>query len=346
MGMDSTSVEAYIDRVGKVLGESGELRDPAAGRTLKEVYSQDYCDQDGEPQTPFMRLPSTYLDIAIDGFRSQHRIWLIRLLTEFAPYKQLMDYARTNNLIEGIFGKWHAQTKKHRGTLKDDFNTKDPNWYKREILDHVVAIESMKGAKDDADWSFKAIFQKALVRLARSIAFDNQADADRLGNIDTIIEIFDALHAKGVLRVRAKLEGHNYGLWTFIGTNPGNQKIKVTAKVESNILALLRLWYYANRKILLDRADAIEADVSAYVVEPRKLIAHFEAKKNVANWPEAEDSVKSLQQAIASTVLFKSLNIQEDEGDPAGEDRSRIQKQRNDAVMNRLVAIVASGIVV
>lgn len=348
MGMDGPSVRDYIKRVGAVLGENGELRDTATGRTLLEVYEQDYCDQEGEPQTPFMRLPNIYLDAAIDGFRILHRGWMIRMLTEFEPYKRLLEYARKHNLIEGIFGKWHAQTKKHREVLKEEFTSKDQNWHKREILDHVAAIDAMKGNKDDADWSFKAIFQKALIRLASSIAFDHEADADRLGTIDTVISTFNALHAKGVLRVRAKLDGHEFGLWAFIGTNPGNQKIKVSAKVENNILSLLRLWYYANCKLALDKAEAATADQPAAPLEPRKLLAFFEAKKNVSHWPEIDESCANLRAVLNSPIMFRSLPAQDaqgEESEPSDEDRAKVQKMREEIITNRLVALLAAGIV-
>jgi hypothetical protein len=343
--MDGAGVRDYIKRVGAVLGDGGALVDPETNRTLLDVYDKDYCDPEGEPQTPFMRLPTTYLEYAIQGFRKHHRSWIIRLLTEFAPYKQLLAYARKHNLIEGEFGKWHAQTKKHRELLKSEFNAKDANWYTREILKHIEHIEQLKGDKDDADWSFKAIFQKAIVRLARSVVFESAGDADRLGTLDTLLAVFDALHAKGVLRVRAPLKGHSFGLWAFIGINPGNQKIKVTAKVEDNIFSLLRLWYYANRKVALDLAST---DTSALVtvttpVDARKLLAFFEMKKNIPQWPGADDCIDKLRIVLASPVLFKAENLQD--AAESAEEQERLKSDREEIVMRRLSAVLEAGLV-
>ncbi|HEX8697326.1 MAG TPA: hypothetical protein VF815_00685, partial [Myxococcaceae bacterium] len=344
--MDGPAVRDYIKRVGAVLGNDGALVDPETKRTLLDVYEKDYCDPEGDPQTPFMRLPSTYLEHAIQGFRKHHRSWIIRLLTEFAPYKQLLGYAREHNLIEGEFGKWHAQTKKHRELLKSEFNAKDANWYTREILSHMERIEQLKGNKDDADWSFKAIFQKALVRLARSVVFEGAGDAARLGTLDTLLAVFDSLHARGVLRVRAPLKGHSFGLWAFIGTNPGNQKIKVTASVEDNIFSLLRLWYYANRKVALDLATPDTSALSTVTppADARKLLAFFEMKKNIPQWPGADDCIDKLRKVLASPVLFKAENLQD--GVESEVDQAKLKADRDEIVMRRLAAVLEAGLVV
>lgn len=349
--MDDASVRAYIRSLGDMLGESGQLRDSETGRTLLEVYDQDYCDADGEPQTPFARLPHAYLEIAVEGFQKYHKPWIIRLLTELTPYRDLLNYARKHNLIEGAFGKWHAQTKRHQETIKQGFLATDPSWFKVEIKDHIDSIESMKGEKNDSDWSFKAIFQKAMLRLARVVVIDGAEGEKRLGNIDTVIAFFNSIHSKGLLKLKSPLEGHQFGLWAFIGLNAANQKIKVTAAVEENILALLRLWYYANRKTRIDEMSSAPDDLEsrpqsdsseAVQIDPRKLLSFFEAKKNSVLWPEADKAADRLRTAMSSPILYKAHGLIDPDGD---EQKKKMEEERTKLVTKRLVAILETGLV-
>jgi hypothetical protein len=162
--MDKKQVNEFIDSIDSALGiEDQKIQ--YEGRSLTQYYSEDYCDEDGEPDTPFARLPENYLDSAIKGFKVNFRPWMLKLLLDFKPYRNLLDYAREHNLITGTFGSFQAQTSKHKGNIKQQENTRDSDWHNREILTHQNAISSMK----ENQWAFKAIFQKAIVRLGRMV---------------------------------------------------------------------------------------------------------------------------------------------------------------------------------
>jgi len=155
--MDKKQVMDFIRSINDALGiDKQEVEHE--GRSLSKYYLEDYCDEDQEPDTPFARLPENYLESAIKGFKVNFRPWLLKLLLEFKPYRNLLKYARQCDLIEGTFGRFQAQTSKHKGIIREQENTKDSDWNNREILAHHNAIASMK----DNQWAFKAIFQKAI----------------------------------------------------------------------------------------------------------------------------------------------------------------------------------------
>ena len=100
--MDKNQVKKFINDINNSLGINGyEVQ--YEGRTLSQYYEEDCCDEEGEPSIPFSRLPEHYLTSALEGFKINFRPWMLRLLLEFKPYKNLLNYARNYNLIEGIF---------------------------------------------------------------------------------------------------------------------------------------------------------------------------------------------------------------------------------------------------
>lgn len=98
---------------------------------------------------------------------------------DFKPYRILLNYARGNNLIEGTFGQFQAQTTKHKSMIKREKIAIDSDWYKREIITPEKHIAAMK----ENQWAFKAIFQKAIVRLSKTVEFESKGQDQRLGNI-------------------------------------------------------------------------------------------------------------------------------------------------------------------
>ena len=232
-------------------------------------------------------------------------------------------------MIEGVFGQYHAQTTAHRKLIEDQQSAADENWYKREILDHITAIEAIKGpvAGNGADWSFKAIFQKSLIRLARLVEFEQKGDPV-LGKVEDIISLLDALYDKGILKIDRPLPEHEYGLWAFIATNPVGGKIKVRKSTEDRLLAILRLWYYANRKIV---QDAALEEPKRWTV--RKLVAFFDTATAVSTWPKCKDDVELLHRAIDTAVLH-------------GKDPTQVKERaRKNKVRERLSEVLRAGII-
>ena len=304
--LDKVMVEDFIESLDDALGvpdASGDRKLRAGERTLQDVFASDYCDADKEPVTPFLRLPSNFLDAAVKGFDHNHKPWLIKVLRDFAPYAQILAYAREHNLIEGEFGNYLAQTKRHQKLLREEKNAQDSEWYKSNIETHLEAIEAIKGKDDSTQWAYKAIFQKAVVRLARRIAFENGCTDANLGTIDDLLAVLTALHDAGVLKVRAHLPGSSdFDIWNFIATNPGGSKIKVAKSTEDRILATLALWYYGNRKVEVTKAVDPTKTFSA-----KELLAEF--RRGGTTWPESKDHAETLLRAFSVQGLYGTRDI-------------------------------------
>lgn len=303
--LDETSVQAYIGTLDDSLGlpdATGSRAIRVGSRSLKEVFASEYCDSDGNPLTPFTRLPSAFLDSAVLGFDTNHKTWLLKVLRDFKPYADILAYARQGDLIEGDFGNYWSQTKRHQALLKAEKQTLNPNWYGDNILSHISAIETMKGKDDTAQWAFKAIFQKAFVRLARRIAFEYSTSV-QLGTIEDLLAFMTQLHDAGTLKVRARLP-HNssFDIWNFVATNPGGAKIKVTKSTEERILCLLTLWYYANRKIKTTLATDPSATFSA-----KGLLS--ELQKGSSSWPFSDVHHAALSKAFGVQGLLGARDV-------------------------------------
>lgn len=319
--MEKKQVMDFIASINSALGID-EQEVQYEGRPLSRYYLEDYCDEDGEPDTPFARLPENYLDSAVKGFQVNFRPWLLKLLLGFKPYRNLLMYAREHNLINGTFGRFQAQTSKHRGIVREQEIAKDSDWHNREILTHQVAIASMK----DNQWAFKTIFQKALVRLGRMVEFDYKGRDKNLGNIDDVLNFLDQLYERGILRVDANLSNHPFRLWTFVALNQGNDKIKVAIAVEDRIFSLLCLWYFGYRKTMIDAANG------AARLSKRKLLKFFAADTNKAEWPSCSDAYKALYKGFATNAFY-------------GRDYDQISDDRKKAmVRERFSAVLATGL--
>jgi hypothetical protein len=318
--MDVKRVKEFIRSINNTLGIDGKEVEHE-GRTLSKYYDEDCCDEEGEPNTPFARLPETYLLSAVEGFKVNFRPWLLRILLDFKPYSELLAYARTHNLIEGTFGSFQAQTKKHKAIILEQETTKDSNWNKNQILRFHNEINKLK----ENQWAFKAIFQKALVRLGKLVCFQNRNDSN-LGNIDDILGFLDRLYNSEVLRVDASLPDHSFRLWTFVALNPGNDKIKVATTVEDRIFSLLCLWYYGSRKIELSTSS--DQAVFSY----RKLLTSFSADKNTATWPDCKKYFDLLYKGFYTSAFF-------------GRDSEQLtDKQKEELVRSRFTAVFAAGL--
>ena len=300
--LEERQIKTYIKDINQALGINGKEVE-YEGRTLTQYYEEDCCDDDGNPQTPFSRLPEYYLESAIKGFEINFRPWLIKLLMEFEPYKELLKYARDKNLIEGTFGQYHAQTAKHRNMLKEQEITKDGDWFKREIITPQNYIADIK----QNQWAFKAIFQKAIVRLGKIVEFDSKGEDNNLGNIESVLSFLNSLYEKEILQVRKDISELPCSLWTFIALNPGNQKIKVNKTVEDRIFSILLLWYYGNRKLEQDEKQGKS------IPSRLELLRHFRGEANKAQWAGCTDAYKALRKGFDINTFYNLYGKQKDE---------------------------------
>ncbi len=319
--MDKKQVLSFIKAINNSLGINGQ-EVQYEGRTLSQYYEEDCCDDEEEPFVPFARLPEHYLTSALDGFKNNFRPWMLRLLLEFKPYQNLLDYARTHNLIEGTFGKFHAQTSKHRATIKEEETNKDSDWHQREILAPQTAIAKMK----EDQWAFKAIFQKAMIRLGKIVEFEYKGRDKNLGTIDNVLEFLNNLYYKGVLKVYAPLPEHPFSLWTFIAVNPGNNKIKVAKTVEDRIFSILCLWYFGECKTQMDRTE------NNKILTPRKLLNFFSAESNKVQWPNCNNHYQAIYKGFDTNAFY-------------GADHDQLSdEKKKDMVRERFSAVLAYGI--
>lgn len=333
--LDKKQADSYMTACRALFNERQDFFD---GKwNLETAYKQLFLDEDENPISPFTRLPNSFLELAVRGFEKHHKPWIIRLLTEFRPYANVLSYARANNLIEGTFAKWHAQTRRHRDDIrKSHIKSGDEQWAEREIESHVRAIEQLKGIDHDSprstgrlDWSFKAIFQKALLRLAKLVCFENRNTDEHLGSLDDILAIFNALHKEGrFFFLGSKIQGGEpyEAFWTFIALNPQSGTIKVSKKVEDNIMATLRLCYYANRKRRLD------CDNGAEPLSAARLLQFFEAGSNTVHWPDCNDAVSQLRASYDNRTLHGA------DPDTMDQDaRKRNLRQRMAAILDAML---------
>jgi hypothetical protein len=322
--MDDKQIKTFIKDINETLGIDGKEVEHEE-RTLTQYYIEDCCDEDGNPQTPFSRLPEYYLESAIKGFEQNFRPWVIKLLMDFKPYSNLLKYARTKNLIEGTFGQFQAQTSKHKSMIKEQEIAKDNDWYNKEIVTPQNAIADMK----DNQWAFKAIFQKAIVRLGKIVEFDHKGKDKNLGTIKNVLLFLDNLYERKILEVRRDIPELPLSLWTFIALNPGNQKIKVNKTVEDRIFSILLLWYYGNRKLLQDK------QIGKPQSTRRELLKFFRGEVNKAEWASCTDAYKALEKGFNITTFYPFYG--------KGKEEISKEKQQN-LVREHFSKVLAVGI--
>jgi len=295
-GMDKGQVLKFISDVGRKLGKEGKLS-ADEGMDLHSYYIANYLDNenDNEAVAPLTGIPGRFMSAAVEGFKRQFAPWIVRLLTEPKPYKYLIDYARHNDLISGFFSQYLSQPASHQQSLKTQLETlHGVNWYEDLIKKHKDQIEKIKGSPRDEhgeQWLFKAVFQKAIVRLGKKICADTPADElSKIGSLEDFLEFIDDLYDKGLLFTLAKLPGHTKNLWTFISLNPINPTIKVTAASEVRIFAVLTIWYLASRYQKVMDFEAGDSWVSLSVEDRAKeVVKKFLQKQTAVEWPIVDD---------------------------------------------------------
>jgi hypothetical protein len=305
---ESKEARQYIEAATRNLGNDVQLSD--GEQTLLEVYEQGFCDDEGNQQIPFSRLPAGFLPAALEGFRALHRPWIMALLTTFRPYARVLQYARAHNLISGEFGQYFSQIKAHQAVIREEKSTPaGDHWYRRTIQNHIDEIEKIKGIRPErtegADWAFKTNFIKPLFLLTREIAFETKGNDPNRGDLRDFIGFLNTAHEEGLFRVKEPLEGTSFAVWNFIATNPGGGNIKVSAQTEKQISRLIRIWYYSLRRRILDRAEGRSQRSAA------ELVKFFAAKTSDPEWPGSTDAIEGLSKAFERKKGFFGPEIDE-----------------------------------
>ena len=343
--MDENDAEKFIDAINERLSLPENNNSLVAdGISLKDYFKEKYLDENEELLTPFSDLPQAFLPSALAGFDVRFKPWLIKFLMEFRPYKEILQYAREQKLIEGAFAQYLAQPKGHQNELSCDLEAKyGANWRSDLLNKHTEKIQAIKNGQDTTGdrWPFKSIFQKAMARLLKVVAYDNIQDKAKFGDVETFLEFFNALDAAGKLKVHAKLnhldekDDHPFELWTFTALNPVSGNIKVTKKVENRILATLALWYmgyryaYTKNLKLVSSSETSEGSISVDAIADE-----FGKKPIQKEWP-----VNDFYNDLADTFEQSAYLI-------AGKDsRSDIQDVRSRKIARqRIVAIMKEGL--
>ena len=322
--MEEKYIKSFIKDINQTLGIDGKEVE-YNGRTLTKYYEEDCRDADGNPEIPFSRLPEYYLESALKGFKKNFRPWLIKLLIEFKPYRDLLAYAREKNLIEGVFGQYQAQTTKHKSMLKREEIAIDSDWFKREIVAPEKEIAKMK----ENQWAFKAIFQKAIVRLGKIVEFEYKGEDKNLGNIEDLLSFLDNLYDKKVLEVKRNIPNLKSSLWTFIALNRGNQKIKVSKIVEDKIFSILLLWYYGTRKLHQHKQQG------KAMLTSRELLRFFRGETNKAEWAGCTDAYNTLKKGFSGQNFYDLYGKEKDE---------LTTDQQNKLIRQHFSKVLAAGI--
>jgi hypothetical protein len=313
--MEKNKVLTFISSTKEVVGmpdsQTGQLKLLSNDRQdLEDFYRQRFLDDEGEPKAPLSGIPPQFLKSAVDGFTARYANWLLRILREFKPYADLVQYARENQLVEGQFAQYFAQPKDHRSQLDNELQAQHgENWYDLIIDQHERHIEkNIKkiNAPDDLgeEWAFKTIFQKAILRFAKQLFVKSPDDQrNKLGSVDDYIAFLNKLYEFGILRVLAPLTNENYLLWTFLSVNYGSNKIKVASTSERRIQAFLALLYYSVRLAKHEGNVLVaEEDGDGSTISPEQLEKKWRTKQAGTEWPASFDYYEALLKEFAKSA--------------------------------------------
>lgn len=296
--MNRSKALDFIRKASLQLGTGSPRRIEDRGMDLEEFYKKEFLDEEGDPTAPLTGIPPQFLPAAVDGFKEHFSGWMLRILRDFKPYKDLIQYARHQNLIKGEFSQFLAQPKEHRIQLQNELaSIHGERWNHLIFGQHIDHIEKIKGLKDSLgeQWAFKTIFQKALIRLGKKLFFDApEEDRERLGTVDDFLDFMGRLHDHNLLRVLSVLPDESHKLWTFIAVNFGNEKIKVASTSEKRIQAVLTLWYYGYRYALHQgRKLSFEKDDDEFI-STNEILTKFGTKGAQAMWPLINDHYQDI----------------------------------------------------
>jgi hypothetical protein len=344
--MDKNKAQKFIkdatQRLGILNPQTGRKEILCDGMDLQTYYEQKFLDSEtGDPTTPLTGIPPQFLPAAVEGFKLHFSGWLLRLLREFRPYSQLLAYARQHNLIEGQFARYLAQPKDHRAQLSNELSAEHGDqWEDLLIYSHERYIEyNFKGFRElgkGEQWAFKTIFQKAFLRLAKSLFLEIPEDQrERYGSLDDFLAFMNRLHDSDFLRVKTPLPGQSFDYWTFVAVNFGSGRIKVASTSERKIEALLALIYYSLRHIKMSGKTLVKKASSELETDVKELIKFWETKQSSNTWMSSKEHYDALH-----GEFFRQAEIIVSIPDPALVD----DKKRREIARTRIAALLGGAL--
>lgn len=347
--MNPKQVRSYIENLQSCLGtkKQGKWALSVDDQSLLDYYNTDYfdagSDDEDSPIRPFIGIPPVFLPAAVEGFKNRYAPWVLSVLRDFAPYRELIKYARNENLIEGQFSQFQSQPESARVELQNYLKSEHGDqWHDKIIGHHERAIQKIKATGDTTlgeQWAFKTIFQKAFLRLAKQIALSlTDEEKGRIGTCDDLIEFMTELYKKDILRVLYPLKGKSHLFWTFIALNYGNRKIRVSAQTEKRIEEFLRIAYIGTR-IAKHNEVKISQEAGEGLVTPRSLLQDMSTNEAQLKWT-TQESAKSIQGLMAenATIISPTLGEQEAAGTIEGSDLDKEQKK---IARERIIAMLS-----
>lgn len=345
--MSASKVKTYINSLQDCLGEDidGNKALIADERTLLEAYENDYFDPDGDdpqsPIRPFIGIPPAFLPAAVEGFKNYFAPWLLTALTKFKPYGKLLQYSRDENLITGQFSQFQSQPESARVDLMKSLEAEHgTNWHNIVIGQHERAILQMKGAGNKVigeQWAFKAIFQKAYLRLCKNIAFQAPEEEARLGKVDDLIGFLDNLYEQEILRVLCPLEGESFKFWTFMATTYASDGISVTAATEKRIENFLQIAYTGFRYTVYN-GKQISLNTGDDALTPNRIFKEISTQTSHIEW-RAHGACNDMLQLMTkwATTIDANLRQKEEDGTLTGD---ALEKKKREVGKSRLIALL------
>jgi len=334
--VDADKVKEFIKCLNRMFGLPKNNNELVCGSTtLMQYYVDKYLDDSDEAVIPLSELPTAFLDCAVLGFKERFRPWILKVIRDFAPYRKVLSYARNRELITGVFAQYLSQPSGHKKELEKTLEQQfGPGWRTDVVEQHEAEILAIKGNDPDTEeWAFKSIFQKALVKLAKFVAYDNLASRETFGTVDDILDVLGNIYEKGGLRVRVGLSGHKFKLWTFIALNPMSGNIKVSTRVEANILSLLKIWYMGIRyakncgKMLVPENSQCGGQMST-----KECLAELYRKSMVPEWPLYDDIERIEELFLTRPDLLLNKELADID-----------EKERRQAANERMLAVFSAG---
>lgn len=331
--LDPDKVRDYIRELCDCLvGSSHDLS--ADGQSLLSYYDERYVTNEDEGECkPFVHLPPRYLSEAAKSFAQMHQPYIVAATMQLKPYKELLHYCRSHNLITGEFSQYNAQPAAHKKQLEEKF---DEDWLKRNVVVHEKALEAIKRCNEPNEtWCFKAIFQKAVVRLFREIVFVHGSDPDkraRLGELGDVLVYLDELYDRGWLEIKKSLPSGGGPLWAGIGVRFNDAKIKVNKSVEEAIFSALLLGYFARRKHIFD--TSLKRPHSRKASDLARYFSQQTSGDDVVSalWPRADEAHKKLMSSLMrESPAWKRMP----------EDKEKRRSLMESEARDRLAAILA-----
>jgi hypothetical protein len=311
-------------------------------------YESDYFDAGSDdtetPIRPFIGIPPVFLPAAVAGFQVHYAPWMLSILREFQPYRELLDYARSEDLIEGQFSQFQSQPESARSELQNFLKSDHgEQWHEKIIGRHERYIQKIKGIGDNVlgdQWAFKTIFQKAFLRLGKQLVLNStDEEKERMGTVADLISFMDLLYQRNILRVCAPLPGNTHLFWTFIAINYGNRKIKVSTQTEKKIGDILLLVYIGWR-YAIHRGMVISNTTSESTITPRSVFKDISPKTAHTMWG-AHDAATSLLNLMKDNATIISPSLGESEANDTIQ-MADLEKEKNKIARNRVIDLLAS----